>query len=204
MPSDQPAESKGFLCPACEHYFLDPQPAGWFHCPACGARSPSVLPPPATRGESFVTQLIRELSDPRSRNAISNTGACDLCNNGIHDGVGHAFYSSKQRDGVTEGHMLLCGRCTSGIVSRLRDGHVSESNPLSGLFAPEYGEGDRMRKLQIAVLNSIEGIAECCRSHGLDPDAAKAKARELAENCRSNPTEGRMQSISFWHRKSGN
>ena len=78
-----------------------------------------------------------------------------MCNGSIQDGGGHPFYSSNRKDGITEGNMLLCDRCISGVVLRLKDGHVSESNPLFGLFATEYGEGDRMRKLQIEVINSI-------------------------------------------------
>jgi hypothetical protein len=130
--------------------------------------------------------------------------SCDLCkgvNGRIHDACGYAFYSSKQKEGIKEGLILLCDRCTSGIVLRLEDGRLSESNPLYGLFAPEYGESDlKWRPLQFAAMNSIDGIVERCRFHGLSPEGAKSKARELAEECRADPAQGPAIAGAFWDR----
>ena len=204
MSSEQTAsQPKGFICGCCEQYFPGPKPSGTFHCPACGGASPA-LPPPATSGGSFVTELIRELSDPTFSPMNPTTRTCDLCNgtNGqIQEGGGHVFYSPKEKEGVPEGIKLLCDRCTSGITLRLKDGHLSESNTLFGLFAPEYGEGDRMRMLQISAMQSIECIAERCRLRGLSPDGARAKARELAEKSWSDPAHGPSIAIAFWDPK---
>jgi hypothetical protein len=202
MRPDQAASKlEGFICPSCETGFSGPKPDGRFTCPACGAESPSVLPHSANLGGSFVTQLITELdsSDPR-RYADLRSGNCDLCGGGrIHDGSGYVFYSSQERNGATEGIMFLCERCTSGIVLRLRDGSLLESNPLFGLFAPEYGEGEKMYPVHFAAMNSIDAIVDWCRFHGLSPEGAAAKARELAEMCYSEPMRGRSMAIAFWN-----
>jgi HEAT repeat protein len=44
VPTPSTASSAGFRCQMCEEYFPGPAPDGWFHCPACGAKSPGVSP----------------------------------------------------------------------------------------------------------------------------------------------------------------
>ena len=198
------SEIRGFICGCCEQDFPGPKPSGIFHCPACGAAS-TALPRPLNSGGSFVTELMRDLSQPMGPSLNSNTRRCDLCNgrNGqIREGGGHMFYSAEQKEGMPEGIRLLCDRCTAGICLRLKDGKLLESNPLFGLFAPEYGEGDRMRMLQTSAMQTIECIAELCRAHRLGPDDAMTKARELAEAYWSNPTLGLSIAIDFWCPKS--
>jgi hypothetical protein len=123
---------------------------------------------------------------------------CDLCNAKIQDGGGHAFYSSTAMSGVVTGNMLLCDSCTDGIVTRLKVGEVTESNVLWSLIASRAGDTASDKNTKIMRVGNIEGIAARCDFHHLGPEAAKTKARELAQGCWSDPTNGPLEAMAFW------
>ena len=124
--------------------------------------------------------------------------ACDLCNESIRKPDGHVFYSKLQINGQTVGNMLLCDRCTSGVLQCLEEGQFADSNPLSRIMTRSDDDDNLQQTIKMARVSNVAEITTLCRERGLTPTTARTKARELAVKYWDDPSAGRIAALIFW------
>ncbi len=119
---------------------------------------------------------------------------CDGCHNKMKNRAGYLFYS--EYSPVPEimskiGLLLLCESCTNLVVNAWTGGAFHKLPPFEGKTG---GVSDYDR-------NISNGIIAKCKQHGLTPDEAKKKGRELALELWENRALGEKASLDFWKSK---
>jgi hypothetical protein len=99
---------------------------------------------------------------------------------------------------VKTGNMLLCTSCGNGVVSYLRSGNMAAAGFPESLFGSKPGDSDEVSVTKQIRIGNIAGIEARCKFHKLSPNAAEAKARELAVAYWSNPMDGALAAMKFW------
>lgn len=130
---------------------------------------------------------------------MTDHATCDRCQATLSPNEGFAFYSSSSTVGQNisqeAGAMLLCKFCTDEITSD-DCWHADREAPEAIMGMAVLLDPIRLlEKIQSAVSH---GIVDTCKAHGLDPEHARDKARELALRWWEDPGQGEAESTEFW------
>jgi hypothetical protein len=129
-----------------------------------------------------------------------NMAICDQCNVNIQRDGGFIFYSSAGLGSpgkVKEtGNMFLCEQCTNKICTPT--GFADWSSTISESDVNAISGDPKKLMIYLGQKNNAIGIAAVCNKHGLTPEQAKDKARELALLFWQDPEKAQMESVKFW------